>query len=996
MPVRRHEERKLVTVLWGAFAPAPALEHDPERLRLALELATERVRACVEAAGGTLEPAPPGALLATFGAETAQEDHARRAVEAARAAHAAVGTDAGLALGIGIESGEIVVGPPQSGGPAGAAIAAAARLAAAAGPGELRLGPRATASGDGPRRGLRELGSVFVGREAELELLAATRERAIAARRPHLVAVVGDAGVGKTSLVRALRKRAGAGDRWYVGRCRAYGHGVTYHALAQVLRAHVGLRDDAAPEAVVERLGERSILGLMVGTPPSEELHPWEARARLEEAWLAVAEELAAEGPAILLIEDAHWAEDALLDLLDLVVRRASGPLLVLVTGRPELLTEHPAFGTGRGNASTLWLDPLPADTAAAMLSALAGDLPESARRLVLEAGEGNPFFVEEALGSLLDRGALRREAGGWVAYDLPAALPASDSVQAVIASRIDLLPDAVREVLLAASVAGRRFWEGAVRALVDRPPSDLELLEDRDFVRRRAVSSLTGERELIFKHALTREVAYASLPLARRARLHASFAEWVEQTTDAPAALLAHHYAEAVAPATAGLAWRGEPAREAELRRRAVQWLRRAADVATGRYEIDDALALLHEAVAIATDDETKVELLRAEAWAHEVRYDTDRRRAALERALALAPPSAVQAQIYSRLAHAGTGPWLWRKPPPRTQVDEWIRHAFEHADPGSEAYAYASMAQARADPRDGVEAAREAREIAERVGEPVLLHDAYYACAIAAEAVGAADEAGRWVDRMLAVRGRIRDPFHVESLLFAGSVQYLRFGRLAEARALAVEHDRVARPLSAHHEVHAVALDMLVEVTQGIWHAAVALAERAEAAAVANRDTPCQFNWRTLTMGAYAAARAGDDAESRRLERRALEELVMGGPEAREPSALRLALLRDDDAAVAALLDADPGPSMWDVDYAAARLDALAALGRWDAVEREASGPAVGGGYTEPFALRALGLARGDAVLVARAAAGFARIGIAWRADATRREDLPALTAP
>jgi hypothetical protein len=274
------------------------------------------------------------------------------------------------------------------------------------------------------------------------------------------------------------------------------------------------------------------------------------------------------------------------------------------------------------------------------------------------------------------------------------------------------------------------------------------------------------------------------------------------------------------------------------------------------------------------------------------------------------------------------------------------------------------------------------------------VLQTEAYQACAWTTEARGALPETGRWIEGTLAMLPRVRDPSVRETLLFAAAFTYLRLGRIGEARRLAVEHDEIATRLSPHQEVHGVALDVLVDVIAGDWEAARMRTARAEAACAANRDTPCQFDWRTLMMCALAHARLGDEAEARRLEALANAELVVGGPAAHEPALLRLALLRDDRDAVERLLGEDPGPGLWDADYRAARLDALVALRDRERIEREAPALVPVGGYVEPFALRALGLVRDERALLERAAERFDAMGLAWRATETRAAAPPGWT--
>src|SRR5262249_9601777 len=194
--------------------------------------------------------------------------------------------------------------------------------------------------------------------------------------------------------------------------------------------------------------------------------------------------------------------------------------------------------------------DVLRGDEASHLLDELLGvELPAQLRDIVVDRAEGNPFFVEELLSTLIDSGVLQRRNGGWSCSGLPKGFDVPDTVHAVLAARIDLLPAAEKAALQAASVIGRVFWTGPVYELLDAAP-DFGVLEEREFVRRRAGSSLAGQREYVIKHALTREVAYGSLPKAKRAQLHTAFARWLERhshAADEHAALLAHHFAEAV-----------------------------------------------------------------------------------------------------------------------------------------------------------------------------------------------------------------------------------------------------------------------------------------------------------------------------------------------------------------------------------------------------------------------------------------------------------------
>jgi predicted ATPase len=425
-------------------------------------------------------------------------------------------------------------------------------------------------------------------------------------REPQLVTILGDAGVGKTRIVREFWERLGGRSPETVrrtGRCLSYGQGITYWPLAEVLKEHLGIFESDSPTVVLERLGSREILGLTLGIDVAHGLHPLAARDRFQDAWVEFLEEIVTERPTVVLIEDVHWGEEQLLDLLERLVRDTRGPLLLIATARPELVEQRPGWGV-RLNATTLELEALSSEDAVRMLDELlGGTLPIGLREVVVQRAEGNPFFVEELLGTLIDRQLLERQNGSWLLAELPSDFFVPDTVQAIVAARVDLLDPAEKQALQAASVIGRIFWAGPVYELVQEGEPDLRVLEERDFIRRRPGSSIAGDREYAIKHALTREVAYSSLPKARRARLHAAFARWLERTgegRDEYAPLLAHHYAAAVRPDDVDLAWAGDEGELAELRARALAWLRRAAELAIGRFEIDDGLALLHRVLEL------------------------------------------------------------------------------------------------------------------------------------------------------------------------------------------------------------------------------------------------------------------------------------------------------------------------------------------------------------------------------------------------------------
>ncbi len=550
------EERKLATILFADLVGSTALadEEDPERTRLVLNRFYVAMAEEIERCGGTVEKFVGDAVMAAFGAPAALEDHAERALHAGLAMQHRLTEEFGeqLALRIGVNTGNVVVGRPREGSSfvTGDAVNVAARLEQAAAPGEILAGERTVTAAAGAfefgdpatveakgkpgglvarrvlhaltlmrPRGVRGQASVFVGREAEFTELQDRYGRVAAEGEAHLVSILGDAGVGKTRLTREMW-------RWLstlapepirrTGRTLSYGQGTTYWPLGEVLKEHFGMAESDPPEAVAAALADRPYLGLTLGLAPEEELHPLVARERLHDAWVDFLGELARERPVVLLLEDMHWAEDELCDLIDTLVAQVQGPLLVLVTARPEMLDRRPAWGGAWHRTSAMRLEALPATDSDRLVAGLLGaDAPAAIRELVVERAEGNPFFVEELVGTLIDRGVLSRRNGSWAFGELPKGFHVPDSIQAVLAARIDLLPEAEKAALQAASVIGRTFWTGPVYELVAGESPNFGLLEERDFVRRRAGSSLAGEREYVIKHALTREVAYGSLPKA-------------------------------------------------------------------------------------------------------------------------------------------------------------------------------------------------------------------------------------------------------------------------------------------------------------------------------------------------------------------------------------------------------------------------------------------------------------------------------------------------
>ncbi len=887
-------ERKLATILFadlvGSTEMGAAL--DPEYARDLLDRFYDAMEAEIALGGGTVEKFIGDAVVAVFGAPAAQEDHAERALQVALWMQERLQELFGgrLSLRIGVNSGEVVIGRPREGSSfaTGDAVNVAARLEQAAAPGcslvgertaalvgsAFELGEPRTVKAKGkeggvvcrelrrmraPRRprGGHGLETGFVGRRRELEWLEDTLARTHAEGRPRLATVVGEAGMGKTSLVRQFRERLPAGSAFRLGRCVSYGRSVTYSALADVLRQELGLRQEDPAEHTLERLAGREILGLTLGLDVAGDLDPRAALLQLQDRWVELISQLGAGRRAVLVIEDLHWAAEPLIEVLERVLSDAEGPVLVLATMRPE-----PEVFPG---ADTLTLERLADEEVTELIEAALAGVPLEPRALDLVAGhaEGNPFFVEEVLADIIDRGLLERRSGGWSLHDGAVDLGIPDSVQGVLAARIDLLPAEAKEALQAASVIGRSFTPAGLATLTGSS-AEVRTLVERGFVR-------PTQPELVFKHALTRDVAYGSLPKARRARLHAAFARWLEAdgATDGRPGVLAHHYSEAVAPDIADLAWRDHEEARGQLSVAALRWLRRAAEVSLARFDLDDARSQLHRAAELAPGD---ADVWHAIGRVNALKFDGEAMWPAMEKAIELTDDTEGLAELYAELTFESTmRGGMWKRPLDHGLLENWLARALDLADAGGTAQARALIAKANWE--DDTEAADQAVALAERLDDPVLLSYAYWTRSGAAFIGLNFHEADRWAQRRFELLHRLTDPDKIAHIQYYGATAALAAGRPDEAETLVRKHDIVASRLSTHHEVHALGVLLFVEEALGHWDEIRRLQPRIERAVAANQGTPCVLNPRTLFSCAVACGELGLDADAQRLEEAAVE---------------------------------------------------------------------------------------------------------------------------
>ena len=566
-------ERKVVTVVFcdlvGFTSRAEAM--DPEDVAALLSPYHQRVRAELERHGGTVEKFIGDAVMALFGAPTAHEDDAERAVRAAIAirdwaiseddvqvriaattGEALIRLDARPEAGEGMASGDVVntAARLQNAAPVNGILVDETTYRATRRLIDYAVAPAVEAKGKSQPVRVWEVGaahsrfgvdvahearSELVGRERELGVVRDAFDRARHARTPQLLTLVGVPGIGKSRLVYELSRIVDADPElitWRQGRCLAYGDGVTLWALGEIVKAQAGVLEQDTPADVTEKLRAavrdavpdadaewvESHLLALVGLGVGGELGG-DRRDEAFAAWRRFLEGLAEQRPLVVVFEDLHWADETLLDFVDELVDWVSDvPLLVVATARPELLERRPGWGGGKLDATTLALAPLSDDNTALLLGRLLGTplLEAESQQALLERAGGNPLYAEQFAELYVERGSTE-------------ALPLPETLQGIIAARLDGLSETEKGLVLDAAVVGKVFWAGSLGRNGQDVVPTLHSLERKGFVRRQRRSSVEGESELAFAHALVRDVAYGQIPRADRAEKHRRVAEWIE-----------------------------------------------------------------------------------------------------------------------------------------------------------------------------------------------------------------------------------------------------------------------------------------------------------------------------------------------------------------------------------------------------------------------------------------------------------------------------------
>ena len=662
----RRRERKFATALFADLVGSTTLaeREDPEVIQSVVGRAFDRLAEEVARYEGLLEKFMGDAVLAVFGVPRAHEDDAERAVRAAvemqavlselNRTFAAEGKPE-LQMRIGVEAGEVLVDVERASGPrdrmlTGDAVNTAARLQTAAEPGRVLVGPavfaatkdvieyrevpaldlkgkaepvpawealriRAKQRGERPQLGME---ARLVGRDEELSVLKQTFRRVQGEGRPALVTVVGPAGVGKSRLARELERHVEGLPEfvyWRRGRCLAYGN-TAYSALADAIKAQCEILEDDATDVVLKKtestlqelFGSSDLaaeIGALVGAGDPGAL----GREDLFDAWRRFLERLSARYPLVLVFEDIHWADEGLLDFIEHLADWAQGPILTVALARPELFDARPTWGGGKRNAVSIYVDPLSPDESTVMLEELlTGALTDDIERAIVDLSEGNPLYVEEFVRKLIDDGVLRAtDAARWEIAKPVTEVELPRSIQALIAARLDGLPEDEKALMQDAAVVGRVFWAGAVAALSGRGTAEvrdtLGRLRVKELVLPNDPPSFSDELEFTFRHVLIRDGAYDSLPKTLRATKHQEVARWAEaragDRADELAELIATHEIEALRY----LEELGDATGRPQVQADAYRWARVAGDRAAGLWLSGEAVRWYADALRIADD---------------------------------------------------------------------------------------------------------------------------------------------------------------------------------------------------------------------------------------------------------------------------------------------------------------------------------------------------------------------------------------------------------
>jgi DNA-binding SARP family transcriptional activator/class 3 adenylate cyclase len=1051
------EERRLVTVAAVLFASSPRGTKTGHTRREAADRTCE----VFQAWGGSLERSDDGSIAAVFGLPLLHENDAGLALSAALE----IVEHGGAPVRIGVHTGEVVGQPlPALTGVAGSALIIARRLAEAAKPGTVLVSERthrsartqfvfagpvsvAGPAGEPAVQARRMLSrhhvvpewdvpgdSPFVGRRFDLDTVSALFEDVVVTGQPRVVTVVGPAGIGKSRLVQeAITEvsRCHPSARILIGRCVAAERGMTWWPLAELLHQLCGIsvEDSAETAGAKLREGLTSILiragfadgeldpivfalaataAIAVPGNPLDRSEPTLVADELGRTWPRFLSACAAGAPTLIVIEDLHWAGQQMLEMVERLATRGDGPYLLVGTTRPELLESRRGFGAGIEGFSTISLRALSDADSAILLRQLpvAHQIPDEIAGEILARSEGNPFFIEQLAFHL--------------AHDPGNSLP--DALYAVLAARIDALPVPERRVLQEAAVFGRVFWAEALSSAVPGIDvvADLRRLERRALVSLRPRSALGDRAEYAFKHVLVRDVAYASLPAARRVRAHAEASSWIEAVAgdrlEELIELIAFHDVEAAGEPGA---WHGGDEYD-RIRTRAYTHALQAASSARRRSAVDNALRLDRQALQLSSGERERIGALTALGDDCGAGFRGDDGRHHYEQALRLARGNAAlapeRARLCAKLAYMmAMFPGSFRVSPDPVEVDRLVDEGLAAAGGdevsqsrllvakgasarlwrGSEPFGQGT----RPDPSpisERIASVHTALEVGERRGLDDLIDSANAALGLLYGIAGRYGDALAFAEQRLArAETRPRQEL-VDALRTAAVLTITIKGDFETGLELARRCHALARDAVPHQRMHVTWPLLAALYHLGRWDEMFPIADEHMTAYAQEPAAECLFVRDGPLIAASALAHMGEMDQARSLA------AIPGDPAAHPDTASDwqawyLVASGDPEAARAIAGPKALEGTSYGSQHAMVLVEALVALEDWKALDEilpHVRAATAGNALLEPFCDRALGLmaaACGDRRSarkhLVRALSGFEKFKVPYQATRTRQ---------
>ena len=953
------QERKLVTILFADISGSTGLAEKlgPEQFREVTGAFFDAMRAQIESFGGTVEKFIGDAVMAVFGVPIGHEDDPDRALGAAYGMmeslsqlNAQLEKTHGVVLSarIGINTGEVVASAParpEMGRVAGDAVIVAARLEQTARVGQVLVADRTVRAsrhfrfedlgavtlrgrgqpvrihellGPTDRRSAPLLRAPMVGREHELTLLGTLFERVIQEQHPHLATVYGEAGIGKSRLADEFQAAVQAVEPPPLvlgGRCLPYGEESIYQPLAGILKSYAGILDNDSPQLVWEKIEKieemvlesptgrlAAALGWTIGIESERfsfrGMSPNLIEAEIQTAWRQFFVSLAARAPLVVEIEDLHWADPAMLALLEFLADRTAGPVLFVCTSRPELVDRAPGWGGGQRSFSGIMLDPLTEEQASRLVSLLLriDEMPASVRSKILRRSDGNPFFIEEILRQLIDEGCIVRSGDRWKAVEKITSVQIPDTVQAVVAARLDLLSTAEKRTLQCAAVVGRVFWTGSVASLLEVGEAQvtglLDQLEHRDLIVARLGSTLEREQEYSFKHTVIRDVAFDSLSRRERTDLHRRAADWVKGIIGDGRRELVEVLAYHLSQAYAGL--RDDPSADQEdlegIRRGAFSNLLLASEYAKLRIALDSARRLArdgHRLAATAGEEAQALEALgEAYFFGHEGDAAWENLRTAID--LYLEAGHRTSADLARVCARALQSPVRWpgsmQSVPPEADVYRYLQIGFEHAEESDtperarlltlEAFwphAFPRPPE-RADEalvssERSLTAGEQAVAMARRLGRPDLESAALDGVGANYIALGLYERAREGVNRRLELCEVIQDIWEVGDAHAMGGWVNFDLGRYREAFSSADQGFAITATRLPSVAIHCLSWRALARYRLGDWDGVLADLELASEMLGERKDSPPHYISAMHAAAALVHEIRGQSADADRI---------------------------------------------------------------------------------------------------------------------------------